>query len=313
MGKYDHINFVPPDSVAAAAAKGLEYRQKAGGKGGLSSSQAKAEGVGSGVQRAVNLKNKDKLSPETVKRMKAFFDRHEKNKSIDPKHKDEPYKDRGYVAWLVWGGDPGYTWAKKVVTQMENADKKEKIKKAGAAARVILAFYKNCIAEETQLEMGKKVEREHADLYEMVSKYLKKRGVEMPVPREKFFEMIAKAHIKELPNYYSKLKEMENNTKEALDFTSIAPILTSKEKMDDRELARALRLSISAEQDAVHLYELLADSSNDQRVKKLMNDIANEEKVHIGEFQRMLKEIDKDNAGLIAEGEEEAEDLISGN
>jgi len=99
MERYQHINFIPPEAVSAAASKGLKYRSKAGGKGGLSTSQAKKEGIGSGVQRAVNLKNRDKVSPETVKRMKAFFSRHEKNKSIDPEYKNEPWKD------------PGKTWA----------------------------------------------------------------------------------------------------------------------------------------------------------------------------------------------------------
>ena len=131
--KYDHIDFVPPESVAKEAEKGLEYRRKAGGKGGLSPSQAAKEGIGSGVQRAVNLKNRDKMSPRTIRRMKAFFDRHEKNKGIDPKYKGEPWKDRGYVAWLVWGGDPGRAWAEKVVRRMDAADEK-------SAKRVAAAF-----------------------------------------------------------------------------------------------------------------------------------------------------------------------------
>lgn len=80
-GKYDHIDFVPPDSVAKAAERGLELRKKNRGNGGLSTQQAAAEVVGSGVARATSLKNKKKLSPETVKRMKAFFSRHEKNKN----------------------------------------------------------------------------------------------------------------------------------------------------------------------------------------------------------------------------------------
>jgi hypothetical protein len=121
--KYKHINFVPPKSVANAAEKGLEYRERAGGKGGLSVQEAKKEGIGSGVQRAVNLKNRDELDPATVKRMKAFFDRHQKNKAVDPKYKDEPWKDRGLVAWLLWGGDSAYSWAKKIIEQMEKADK----------------------------------------------------------------------------------------------------------------------------------------------------------------------------------------------
>ena len=122
--KYSHINFKPTKSIAAAAARGLEYRKKAGGKGGLSGKQAKKQGIGSGVQRAVNLKNRDTMSPRTVRRMKSFFDRHQKNKEIGKGKK--PYEDRGYVAWLLWGGDPGYSWARKIVRQMDAADKKDK-------------------------------------------------------------------------------------------------------------------------------------------------------------------------------------------
>ncbi len=122
--KYSHINFKPTKSIAAAAERGLEYRRKAGGKGGLSGKQAKKQGIGSGVQRAVNLKNRDTMSPATVKRMKSFFDRHQKNKAIGKGKK--PYEDRGYVAWLLWGGDPGYSWARKIVRQMDAADKKDK-------------------------------------------------------------------------------------------------------------------------------------------------------------------------------------------
>lgn len=130
MERYNHINFVPPKSVASEAEKGLEYRRRSGGKGGLNVSEAKKEGIGSGVQRAVNLKNRDTISPDTVKRMKAFFDRHEKNKSIDPEYKNEPWKDRGYVAHLLWGGDPGRAWVESIVEQMDRADKKSAMRVA---------------------------------------------------------------------------------------------------------------------------------------------------------------------------------------
>lgn len=125
-GKYDHINFKPPTGVANAAKRGLEYRQRQkGDKAGLTPSEAAKEGIGSGVQRAVNLKNRDTVSPKVIKQMKAFFSRHQKNKAVDPKHKGEPWKDKGYVSWLLWGGDPGKAWAEKVVGQMEAADKKK--------------------------------------------------------------------------------------------------------------------------------------------------------------------------------------------
>lgn len=122
--KYAHIDFKPPKSVASEAEKGLRFRQKAGDKGGLSVKQAKKENVGSGVQRAVNLKNRDNISPQIIRRMKAFFDRHEKNAKIDNKYKGEPWKDKGYVAWLLWGGNAGRSWANKIIKQMNSADKK---------------------------------------------------------------------------------------------------------------------------------------------------------------------------------------------
>lgn len=130
--QYDGISFKPPTSVANAAKKGLEYRRKQkGDKAGLTPEEAGKEGIGSGVQRAVNLKNRDTLSPETVRQMNRFFSRHEKNKSIDPQHKGEPWRDKGYVAWLLWGGDPGKAWVEKVLKQMERAD--ERAKKAFVA------------------------------------------------------------------------------------------------------------------------------------------------------------------------------------
>ena len=126
--KYDHIDFKPPQSVADAAAKGLEYRAEASpsNKGGLTPAEAAEQGIGSGVQRAVNLKNRDNISPEVIGQMVAFFSRHEKNKGISPEHKGEPWNDKGYVSWLIWGGDPGRAWAEKVKRQMEVADEKSK-------------------------------------------------------------------------------------------------------------------------------------------------------------------------------------------
>lgn len=126
--RYEHINFKPPSGVAKEAEKGLKYRRK-GGKGGLSSQEAGEKGIGSGVQRAVNLKNRNNLTPETIKMMRGFFARHEKNKSIAPKNKDTPWKDAGYVAWLLWGGDVGKRWVDKIIKQMETADTKEEEEK----------------------------------------------------------------------------------------------------------------------------------------------------------------------------------------
>lgn len=123
-GKYSHINFTPPESVAKAASRGLEYREKNNGKGGLSNKQASKQGIGSGVQRAVNLKNRTQVSPETINRMVSFFARHEKNKNVEAG--EQPWEDKGKIAWELWGGDAGKSWANKIKAQMDAADNKSK-------------------------------------------------------------------------------------------------------------------------------------------------------------------------------------------
>lgn len=123
---YEGIDFKPPQAVADAAAKGLELRRKqTGDKAGLTPEEAGEQGIGSGVQRAVNLKNRDTLSPETIRMMNGFFARHEKNKSISEENKDTPWKDNGYVSWLLWGGDPGKKWVEKIISEMEEQDAKK--------------------------------------------------------------------------------------------------------------------------------------------------------------------------------------------
>lgn len=134
MSTYKDIDFKPPASVAAQARKGLELRRKqTGDKAGLTPEEASSEGIGSGVQRAVNLKNRDTLSPKVIRQMSGFFSRHEKNKSISAENRDEPWKDNGYVSWLLWGGDAGQKWVKKVLDQMDAQDKK-------TAARVVARY-----------------------------------------------------------------------------------------------------------------------------------------------------------------------------
>ncbi len=122
-GKYDHIDFKPSESVAKSAERGLELRKKNKGRGGLNAQQAHKAGIGSGVSRAVSLKNRQTLSPATVRRMKAFFDRHQKSRKVDPGK--TPGTDKGYIAWMLWGGDAGRSWAEKVCRQMDAADKKK--------------------------------------------------------------------------------------------------------------------------------------------------------------------------------------------
>ncbi len=140
--KYDHIDFKPPASVASQAEKGLRYRQKASpaNRGGLTPAEAGKQGIGSGVQRATNLKSRDTLSPETVRQMGRFFSRHEKNKSISAENKNEPWNDKGHVAWLLWGGDAGKAWADRIIGQMDKADSAKKAALEGVCWEGFEAF-----------------------------------------------------------------------------------------------------------------------------------------------------------------------------
>lgn len=66
---------------------------------------------------------------------------------------------------------------------------------------------------DNQLAMGVQVESEHQDLYKFFSNFCKANGLKMPITEEQFFEYIAKAHIKEIPQYYTLLRQMETSAK----------------------------------------------------------------------------------------------------
>jgi len=117
--KYGNIDFRPPQSVANAAERGLRLRKQVG-RGGLTTKQASKEGIGSGVQRAASLKNRQKLSPATISRMVSFFARHsayKKNHTTNPPSNSK-------ISWELWGGDAGRAWAEKIKAQMDKADEK---------------------------------------------------------------------------------------------------------------------------------------------------------------------------------------------
>jgi hypothetical protein len=101
-----------PESARNAARKAIKWKEEHG-------KEVKA-GTAVGWTRARQLANGENLSIQTIKRMKAFFDRHEKNKSINTDYKGQPWKDNGYVAWLIWGGDSARTWAERKIKQYEN-------------------------------------------------------------------------------------------------------------------------------------------------------------------------------------------------
>ncbi len=77
--------------------------------------------------------------------------------------------------------------------------------------------------------------------------------------------------------------------------------VTPGRKMTSRELTRAVRLALSSEEEAVHLYQTLADAAGDPLAKVLLNEIANEERVHKGEFRRLLNILLPDEEKWLAE------------
>ena len=85
-------------------------------------------------------------------------------------------------------------------------------------------------------------------------------------------------------------------------FTDPFNQMTPKRVMTKRELVRALRLGIAAEEDATSIYEAHADATDDPLAKAVLQDIANEEKVHVGEFQRLISILLEDEDGWMAEG-----------
>jgi len=84
-------------------------------------------------------------------------------------------------------------------------------------------------------------------------------------------------------------------------------LVTKKFTME--EMVEALRLAIIAELDAINLYRQFARSINDEKVKKVFEDIAKEEKTHVGEFLALLKMLDPEQVKELEAGEKEVKEL----
>ena len=113
-------SYKPPASAVANAKRGLALRKEYG-RGGLSPSEAKSQGIDSGVTRARKIAS-GKVSRHDVRRMSAF-NRHRKNYRPDKKMPDGG-PTAGTIAWLLWGGTSGVNWAKKKSASM-NAESEE--------------------------------------------------------------------------------------------------------------------------------------------------------------------------------------------
>ena len=86
--------------------------------------------------------------------------------------------------------------------------------------------------------------------------------------------------------------------------------LANDRKLTQEELIRAVRYMVAAEYEAVQLYMQLAESTESELAKIVLADIANEERVHAGEFLRLLKELAPEEEEFYQEGYEEVEEII---
>src|SRR5512133_373651 len=86
--------------------------------------------------------------------------------------------------------------------------------------------------------------------------------------------------------------------------------LAHNKKISHEELVRAIRFMVAAEYEATQMYMQLAESTDHPLAIKVLTEIADEERVHAGEFLRLLHELAPDEARLYAEGAKEVEDEI---
>jgi rubrerythrin len=109
-----------------------------------------------------------------------------------------------------------------------------------------------------------------------------------------------------MDNIKALYKELLNE----VEFANSFPYTKQDRMLNFEELKRAIHQMIATEHEAVHLYTQLADSTDNKDVKKVMNDVANEEKVHIGEFLKLLFRLDPKEKDYYKEGFKEVDKML---
>ena len=94
------------------------------------------------------------------------------------------------------------------------------------------------------------------------------------------------------------------------DFGSPFSGLANVRKLTHAELVRAIQFMVAAAYEAVQLYMQLAESTDDRLAIDVLKDIADEERVHAGEFLRLLRYLEPDEEKFYGEGAEEVEEFI---
>ena len=95
------------------------------------------------------------------------------------------------------------------------------------------------------------------------------------------------------------------------EFCNPFAVLKNDRKLTRQELVRAIRFMIAAEYEAIQLYQQTAESIDNKLAKKVLIDIANEEKEHAGEFLRLLRKLDPEEEKFYQEGYDEVDEMIA--
>ncbi|MCF8084783.1 MAG: rubrerythrin [Deltaproteobacteria bacterium] len=95
------------------------------------------------------------------------------------------------------------------------------------------------------------------------------------------------------------------------EFSTPFSALKNDRQLTHEELVRAIRFMIAAEYEAIQLYQQTAESTDNALAKKVLIDIADEEKEHAGEFLRLLRELEPEEENFYKDGYAEVEEMIS--
>jgi rubrerythrin len=87
--------------------------------------------------------------------------------------------------------------------------------------------------------------------------------------------------------------------------------LANNRKLTHEELIRAIRFMVAAEYEAIQMYMQLAESTDNKLVAEVLKDVADEERIHAGEFLRLLKVLAPDEEKFYAEGAGEVEEDLA--
>lgn len=81
-------------------------------------------------------------------------------------------------------------------------------------------------------------------------------------------------------------------------------------KISNEELIQAIRLDIAGELEAIYLYDAHVQATDDEFAKKVISDIRDEEKAHVGELMTLLRHLDPKEAEFFADGEAEVKEMM---